>query len=146
MGKFRPLCDGTLVDCSAYVECSRTIDLEVNSIVQRLADSRREFVDGVVGSVRPRDLHQGFVAFGLLKRMHVDTLAVLDESKKTLAGRVARLETGMAWAEDPPSRTRHLITNIEVEPEEAGASTLRPPQPRGEASYGALRSPCRPSV
>ncbi len=22
----------------------------------------------------------------------------------------------MAWAEDPPSRTRHLITNIEVEP------------------------------
>ena len=22
----------------------------------------------------------------------------------------------MAWAEDPPSRSRHLITNIEVEP------------------------------
>ena len=44
-----------------------------------------------------------------------DELAILDESKKTLAGRVARLETGMAWAEDPPSRTRHLITNIEVQ-------------------------------
>jgi biphenyl 2,3-dioxygenase beta subunit len=26
------------------------------------------------------------------------------------------LETGMAWAEDPPSRTRHLIANIEVAP------------------------------
>jgi 3-phenylpropionate/cinnamic acid dioxygenase small subunit len=38
----------------------------------------------------------------------------LDESKKTLEGRVARLETGMAWAEDPPSRTRHLIANIEL--------------------------------
>ena len=25
----------------------------------------------------------------------------------------------MAWAEDPPSRTRHLITNIEVEPGDA---------------------------
>jgi 3-phenylpropionate/cinnamic acid dioxygenase small subunit len=25
----------------------------------------------------------------------------------------------MAWAEDPPSRTRHLITNIEIEPGEA---------------------------
>ena len=24
----------------------------------------------------------------------------------------------MAWAEDPPSRTRHLIANIEVEPGE----------------------------
>jgi 3-phenylpropionate/cinnamic acid dioxygenase small subunit len=46
-----------------------------------------------------------------------DGLAVLDETKTTLEGRVARLETGMAWAEDPPSRTRHLITNIEVAPD-----------------------------
>src|SRR5437764_3464317 len=44
-----------------------------------------------------------------------DELALLDETKETLAARVARLDTGMAWAEDPPSRTRHLITNIEVE-------------------------------
>jgi len=43
-------------------------------------------------------------------------LAILDEDKASLAGRVARLDTGMAWAEDPPSRSRHLITNIEVEP------------------------------
>jgi biphenyl 2,3-dioxygenase beta subunit len=49
-----------------------------------------------------------------------DELALLDESKATLEARVARLETGMAWAEDPPSRTRHLITNIEVEPGTAG--------------------------
>jgi len=45
---------------------------------------------------------------------HEDELAILDETKETLAGRVARLETGMAWAEDPPSRTRHVISNIEV--------------------------------
>jgi len=45
-----------------------------------------------------------------------DELSILDETKETLAGRVARLDTGMAWAEDPPSRTRHLITNIEVAP------------------------------
>jgi 3-phenylpropionate/cinnamic acid dioxygenase small subunit len=44
-----------------------------------------------------------------------DELAILDETKETLARRVARLDTGMAWAEDPPSRTRHLIANIEVE-------------------------------
>ena len=30
----------------------------------------------------------------------------------------------MAWAEDPPSRTRHIITNIEVEPGDA-ASELK---------------------
>jgi 3-phenylpropionate/cinnamic acid dioxygenase small subunit len=45
-----------------------------------------------------------------------DELAILDETKETLGRRLARLETGMAWAEDPPSRTRHIITNIEVEP------------------------------
>jgi 3-phenylpropionate/cinnamic acid dioxygenase small subunit len=45
-----------------------------------------------------------------------DEFAILDETKATLAGRVARLDTGMAWAEDPPSRTRHLISNIEVAP------------------------------
>ncbi len=45
-----------------------------------------------------------------------DELAILDETKETLTRRIARLETGMAWAEDPPSRTRHLVSNIEVEP------------------------------
>jgi 3-phenylpropionate/cinnamic acid dioxygenase small subunit len=44
-----------------------------------------------------------------------DELALLDETKATLERRIARLETGMAWAEDPPSRTRHLITNVEIE-------------------------------
>ena len=53
-----------------------------------------------------------------------DELAILDETKTTLGGRIARLDTGMAWAEDPPSRTRHIITNIEVEPGDA-ASELK---------------------
>jgi len=48
-----------------------------------------------------------------------DELALFDEDRTTLAARVARLDTGMAWAEDPPSRTRHLIANIEVEPSES---------------------------
>jgi 3-phenylpropionate/cinnamic acid dioxygenase small subunit len=42
-------------------------------------------------------------------------LAVFEDTKETLTTRVARLRTGMAWAEEPPSRTRHLITNVEVE-------------------------------
>ncbi len=42
-------------------------------------------------------------------------LALMDEDKDSLTRRVDRLDTGMAWAEDPPSRTRHIITNIEVE-------------------------------
>ena len=30
--------------------------------------------------------------------------------------RVERLETGMAWSENPPSRTRHLVGNLVGEP------------------------------
>src|SRR6202011_6304560 len=35
-----------------------------------------------------------------------DELSILDETKETLAGRGARLETGMACVDDPPPRTR----------------------------------------
>ena len=47
-------------------------------------------------------------------------LAILEEDKRYLEMRVARLETGMAWAEDPPSRTRHLIGNLEAAPRDNG--------------------------
>lgn len=45
-----------------------------------------------------------------------DQRGLFDEDIETLRARVARLDTGMAWAEDPPSWTRHLFTNIEVVP------------------------------
>jgi 3-phenylpropionate/cinnamic acid dioxygenase small subunit len=48
-------------------------------------------------------------------------LAIFDETKETLRRRVARLDTGMAWAEDPPSRTRHIIANIAVEQGESAS-------------------------
>jgi biphenyl 2,3-dioxygenase subunit beta len=41
-------------------------------------------------------------------------MAWFDDNKFILSGRVAKLATGKAWAEDPPSRTRHIITNIRV--------------------------------
>jgi 3-phenylpropionate/cinnamic acid dioxygenase small subunit len=42
-------------------------------------------------------------------------VAHFDENKRGLEERVTRLRSGMAWAEDPPSRTRHLFTNVMVE-------------------------------
>src|SRR5205085_12161936 len=42
-----------------------------------------------------------------------DELALLDETKETLAAPVARLDTGMAWAGDAPQRTRHLTTHLQ---------------------------------
>ena len=41
-------------------------------------------------------------------------MAFFDDDKNVLALRVKRLAVGRAWAEDPPSRTRRLITNIKV--------------------------------
>ena len=52
-------------------------------------------------------------------------LAILEEDKTYLKMRVARLETGMAWAEDPPSRTRHMVGNLEATPLENGEVAAR---------------------
>jgi 3-phenylpropionate/cinnamic acid dioxygenase small subunit len=41
-------------------------------------------------------------------------VAHFDETKTSLTNRVKRLSTGMAWSETPPSRTRHLVSNVEV--------------------------------
>lgn len=40
--------------------------------------------------------------------------AFFDDDKHTMEMRVRKLDTGFAWAEDPPSRTRHLVTNVRV--------------------------------
>jgi 3-phenylpropionate/cinnamic acid dioxygenase small subunit len=45
-------------------------------------------------------------------------VAFFDENLVSLRTRVQRLQTEFAWAETPPSRTRHFITNVLVEPSE----------------------------
>ncbi|MFD1238064.1 aromatic-ring-hydroxylating dioxygenase subunit beta [Pseudonocardia benzenivorans] len=40
-----------------------------------------------------------------------------DDDLSILRMRVARLNTGDAWAEVPPSRTRHFLTNFRVRPD-----------------------------
>lgn len=44
-----------------------------------------------------------------------DESFLFDETKASIHVRLKRLETGMAWAEEPPSRTRHMISNVRVE-------------------------------
>jgi len=43
-----------------------------------------------------------------------DDLPMFEETWEHLHQRVRRLATGQAWAEEPPSRTRRLVTNIRV--------------------------------
>src|SRR6202035_137451 len=63
-------------------------------------------------NVPRRELHPELTPLG--------DMAILEENRRHLEMRVARLDTGMAWAEDPPSRTRHLIGNLEAAPLEKG--------------------------
>ncbi len=44
----------------------------------------------------------------------VDT-AWIDEGIETLRQRVAQLDTGVHWAEEPPSRTTHMISNLAIQ-------------------------------
>lgn len=41
-------------------------------------------------------------------------MAFFDDDLRMLTMRVERLSVGRAWAEDPPSRTRRLVTNIRI--------------------------------
>ena len=67
-------------------------------------------------------------------------LAIFEDTKTTLTTRVARLRTGLAWGEEPPSRTRHLITNIEVERDEAGDADGYPAQLRARSNFLVYRA------
>ena len=44
-----------------------------------------------------------------------DESFLFDETKDSMDMRIRRIETGMAWAEEPPSRTRHMVTNVRIE-------------------------------
>jgi len=41
-------------------------------------------------------------------------MAYFDDDKAILTARWKKVAGGTAWAEDPPSRTRHLVTNVRV--------------------------------
>jgi len=41
-------------------------------------------------------------------------MAYFDDDRALLEMRVKKLEAGSAWSEDPPSRSRHLVSNVRV--------------------------------
>jgi len=53
-----------------------------------------------------RDIENEFTAPG--------AMAFFDDDKAYLAIRVKKMAAGNSWSEDPPSRTRHFVTNIRI--------------------------------
>jgi len=49
----------------------------------------------------------------------LEGMAYFEDDKLTLLAKVLRLGTGTAWGENPPSRTRRLVSNVEVSRAEA---------------------------
>jgi len=41
-------------------------------------------------------------------------MAYFDDDRTVLEMRVKKLEAGSAWSEDPPSRSRHLVSNVRI--------------------------------
>lgn len=73
------------------------------------------------------------------------------DDRETLNLRVERLKTEFAWAEDPPSRTRHFVSNVRIAPgadpgEFDVASYLLVYRNRGEEATADLISAQRQDV
>jgi biphenyl 2,3-dioxygenase beta subunit len=73
--------------------------------VELFADDATYFVP-IRRTRMQRELDQEFTKPG--------EMAFYNDTKLVLRGRVVKLGTGRSWAEDPPSRTRRLITNVRV--------------------------------
>jgi len=57
------------------------------------------------------------VKFGEQHRENTDAeseISWFDEGKATLAGRVRQLNTGIHWCEEPLSRVRHFVSNVQI--------------------------------
>lgn len=100
-----PTWDGTVRrDCGISLPGSRAAGREP---VQRLARAVR----------RGHPLHHAGahdrVSIG---RCGIQEVSFFDDNFQSLRTRVRRLETDSAWAETPPSRTRHFVSNVLAAP------------------------------
>jgi 3-phenylpropionate/cinnamic acid dioxygenase small subunit len=69
----------------------------------RLADDLHYFMPVRFNRMRRESDHEFSFA---------NEVAHFDDDKAYIRRRIRRLRTPQAWAEDPPSRTRHMVTNI----------------------------------
>jgi 3-phenylpropionate/trans-cinnamate dioxygenase beta subunit len=87
-----------------YEEARLLDDWQFRDWLAQLADDIRYTMCTTVNA-QTRDRRKG---------VQPPTTWIFNDNKDQLERRIARLETGMAWAEEPPSRTRHMISNLQV--------------------------------
>ncbi|MPZ13847.1 MAG: 3-phenylpropionate/cinnamic acid dioxygenase subunit beta [Chloroflexi bacterium] len=84
-----------------------------------LLDERRfsEWIDLIADDVHYHMPIRRNVKFGEQARENSDAdseISWFDEGKATLAGRVRQINTGLHWAEEPPSRVCHVVSNVQI--------------------------------
>lgn len=88
-----------------HMEARLLDERRLDEWVELFGDDLRYWMPLVTNRIG-RDIGKEVSAFG--------EVAHFDDDKTSLTNRVKRLSTGMAWAETPASRTRHMVSNIEV--------------------------------
>lgn len=84
-----------------------------------LLDERRfnEWIELIADDIHYYMPQRRNVKFGEQYRENSDPeseISWFDEGKATLAGRVRQINTGLHWAEEPLSRVRHIVANVQV--------------------------------
>jgi 3-phenylpropionate/cinnamic acid dioxygenase small subunit len=84
-----------------------------------LLDERRftEWIDLIADDIHYHMPIRRNVKFGEQYRENTDPdseISWFDEGKATLAGRVRQIMTGLHWCEEPFSRVRHIVSNVQV--------------------------------
>ena len=89
-----------------YYEEANTLDERRYSDWLKLFTEDTFYFMPVRRTMTSKDLAQEFTVPG--------TVAFFDDDLAMLQARVKKLDTGYAWSEDPPSRTRHLVNNVRI--------------------------------
>ena len=92
---------------------------EFMSMEAELLDERRyeEWLDLLAEDIHYHMPQRRNVKFGEQHRENTsceDEISWFDEGKRILIGRVRQINTGIHWAEEPLSRVRHIITNVQI--------------------------------
>ncbi|HEX5911621.1 MAG TPA: 3-phenylpropionate/cinnamic acid dioxygenase subunit beta, partial [Rubrobacter sp.] len=121
-----PVLIGLAVDYCIQFQ-ARFEELDGRAVEAELLDERRErewlescIADDVEYLMPVRENRERSEGVGFS-----DESFYFQETRGSLELRVKRLETEYAWAEDPPSRTRHFVTNIRVAEGEEGEVAVK---------------------
>jgi 3-phenylpropionate/cinnamic acid dioxygenase small subunit len=104
----------TEVSTETYLECVAFLNLEAELLDDnRIRDWFALIAEDIDYRVPIRVTRERFAGPGFSSEGYH-----MLEDHGSLETRVLRLETEYAWAEDPPSRTRRMVSNIRVTPGE----------------------------